>query len=47
VLLFLIGLLITIGGTYAAVVTIQGQFQSGSVGSPFQCADNSNTVASD
>lgn len=47
VLLFVLGLFVTIAGTYAAVVSIIEQFQNGSIGSPFQCADNSNTVASD
>ena len=45
-LLFLLGLFVTIGGLYASVVTIHGQFQAGTLGSSFQCADNSNTVAS-
>ncbi|KAK0387454.1 hypothetical protein NLU13_5766 [Sarocladium strictum] len=44
--LLLLGLFVTIAGTYSAVVTIRDQYKSGSVGQPFQCADNSNTVAS-
>jgi hypothetical protein len=44
--IFLLGLLVTIGGTYANVVSINDQFKEGSVGSSFQCADNSGTIAS-
>lgn len=43
--LFLLGLLVTIGGTYANVLTIIEHFRAGEVGSPFQCTDNSGTVA--
>ena len=46
VFLFVLGLFVTIGGMYSSVVVIHGQFQAGTVGSSFQCADNSNTVAS-
>lgn len=42
----LLGLLVTIGGTYANVVSINDQFKAGSVGGSFQCADNSGTIAS-
>lgn len=44
VLIFLIGLLITIGGTYANVVMIIDQYKTGQVGSAFSCHDNSNNV---
>jgi hypothetical protein len=44
--LMLLGLFVTIAGTYAAVVVIRDQFRSGAVGKPFQCDDNSNSVAS-
>lgn len=43
--IFLLGLLVTVGGTYANVLNIIDQFRAGQVGSPFQCADNSGTVA--
>lgn len=45
--LMMLGLFVTIAGTYSAVVTIRDQYRSGSVGKPFQCEDNSNTVVSD
>lgn len=45
-LLLLLGVFTTVGGIYSAVVQIPGQFRTGDVGSPFQCADNSNTVSS-
>ncbi|KAF7538488.1 hypothetical protein G7054_g2889 [Neopestalotiopsis clavispora] len=41
---FVMGLFVTIGGTFANVVVIIEQFREGSVGGVFQCADNSNTV---
>ncbi|KAH8892407.1 putative amino acid transporter [Thozetella sp. PMI_491] len=41
----LLGAFITVGGTYAAAKSIQGAYASGTVGSAFSCADNSNTVA--
>ena len=46
VVCFVLGLLVTVGGTYANVVNIMLQFREGLVGKPFQCADNSGTVAS-
>lgn len=46
ILLFLLGLFVTIAGLYSSIVVIHGQFQAGTLGSSFQCADNSNTVAS-
>ncbi|OCT47761.1 hypothetical protein CLCR_03500 [Cladophialophora carrionii] len=45
VAIFLLGLLITVGGTYANVVSIIDQYRTGQVGSAFSCVDNSNTVA--
>jgi hypothetical protein len=45
VAIFLLGMLITIGGTYANVVSIIDQYRAGQVGSAFSCLDNSNTVA--
>ncbi|KAK4549995.1 hypothetical protein LTR36_002962 [Oleoguttula mirabilis] len=44
--LFLVGLLVTVGGTYVIFVNINNLFNAGEVGSAFQCADNSGTVAS-
>lgn len=46
IVVFLIGLLVTVGGTYANVVNINDLFKAGEVGSAFQCADNSGTAAS-
>ncbi|OQV05494.1 hypothetical protein CLAIMM_10221 [Cladophialophora immunda] len=43
--IFVLGLLITVGGTYANVVSIIDQYRTGQVGSAFSCVDNSNTVA--
>ncbi|EXJ89997.1 hypothetical protein A1O3_03065 [Capronia epimyces CBS 606.96] len=43
--IFLVGVLATIGGTYANVVNIIDQYRQGQVGSAFSCEDNSNTVA--
>ncbi|KAH0842489.1 hypothetical protein AYO21_06705 [Fonsecaea monophora] len=43
--IFLLGCLITVGGTYANVVSIIDQYRAGQVGSAFSCLDNSNTVA--
>jgi hypothetical protein len=40
-----VGLFVTVGGTYANVVVIIGQFRDGTVSGPFDCADNSNTVS--
>jgi hypothetical protein len=44
--IFLLGSLVTVGGTYANIVTIVNEYKAGQVGSAFQCADNSGTVAS-
>ncbi|EXJ94657.1 hypothetical protein A1O1_03053 [Capronia coronata CBS 617.96] len=43
--ILLTGMLVTIGGTYANVVSIIDQYKQGQVGSPFSCMDNSNTIA--
>jgi hypothetical protein len=42
--ILVMGLFVTVGGTYANVVVIIGQFKDGAVSGPFDCADNSNTV---
>ncbi|ETS86274.1 hypothetical protein PFICI_00102 [Pestalotiopsis fici W106-1] len=44
VAIFVMGLFVTIGGTFANVVVIIEQFREGAVSGVFQCADNSNTV---
>lgn len=44
--IFIMGLFVTIGGTYANIVMIIRQFQDGTVGGVFECADNSGTVDS-
>ncbi|KAF2763847.1 hypothetical protein EJ03DRAFT_379103 [Teratosphaeria nubilosa] len=43
---FALGLLVTVGGTYATVVSIVAQYNAGQVGSAFSCADNSGTLVS-
>lgn len=40
----LMGLFLSIGGTYANISNIVDQFKAGKVGSAFSCADNSATV---
>lgn len=44
VFILLVGLLITVGGTYANIANIVAQLQAGNVGSAFSCADNSATL---
>ncbi|KAH8674035.1 transmembrane amino acid transporter protein-domain-containing protein [Xylariales sp. PMI_506] len=46
VLLILVGSLLVVGGTYGTAISIKAAYESGSMGSAFSCADNSNTVAS-
>ncbi|KAH9809204.1 N amino acid transport system protein [Teratosphaeria destructans] len=43
---FALGLLVTVGSTYATVVNIVAQYNAGQVGSAFSCADNSGTLVS-
>lgn len=45
VVILLLGLFLSIGGTYANISNIVDQFRAGKVGSAFSCADNSATVA--
>lgn len=42
--MFLMGLFLSIGGTYANISNIVDQFKAGKVGTAFSCADNSATV---
>ncbi|KAK4495354.1 hypothetical protein PRZ48_013685 [Zasmidium cellare] len=42
--MLLMGLFLSIGGTYANISNIVDQFKAGKVGSAFSCADNSATV---
>ncbi|EXJ96134.1 hypothetical protein A1O1_01260 [Capronia coronata CBS 617.96] len=44
VLLILIGIFVTIGGTYAVIQSIVDAYASGTIGAAFDCADNSGTV---
>lgn len=44
VAILVMGIFVTIGGTYANIVVIIDQFRDGSVSGVFTCADNSNTV---
>lgn len=37
--MLLVGLFMTIGGAYAMIATINDQFKTGAVASPFSCAD--------
>lgn len=46
VAMLLLGLLLSIGGTYANISNIADQFRAGKVGTAFSCADNSATVVS-
>jgi hypothetical protein len=39
VVMLLVGLFMTIGGAYAMITTIKGQYDSGAVSSSFSCAD--------
>ncbi|KAH8885802.1 hypothetical protein GQ53DRAFT_658937 [Thozetella sp. PMI_491] len=41
----LLGIFITIGGTYGAIMSIIEAYAAGVVGRPFDCADNSGTIA--
>jgi hypothetical protein len=38
-IMLLIGLFMTVGGAYAMIMTINNQFKTGLVDSPFSCAD--------
>lgn len=40
----LLGLFLSVGGTYANISNIVDQFRTGQVGTVFSCADNSATV---
>lgn len=44
VLILLLGLLITVGGTYANIANIAAQLRAGNIGRSFSCADNSATL---
>lgn len=46
VVIVLLGLFLSIGGTYANISNIVDQFRAGQVGRAFSCADNSATVVS-
>lgn len=41
--LVVLGLFITVGGTYSTVLTIKDAYATGLIGSAFSCADNSNS----
>lgn len=43
-ILLVASLLVTIGGLYANVVSINKNIKAGAVGGVFSCADNSNSV---
>lgn len=43
--IFMLGLFVLIGGTYANISNILDQFRAGDVGSAFSCKDNSGSVA--
>jgi hypothetical protein len=42
--MLVMGLFLSIGGTYANISNIVDQFRAGKVGTAFSCADNSATV---
>lgn len=44
ILILVLGLFVTVGGTYANIANIVAQFRAGKVGSAFSCADNSATL---
>ncbi|KAI8942502.1 hypothetical protein NX059_000566 [Plenodomus lindquistii] len=44
VLLILIGLFLTVGGTYGVIVQIKDAYRDGTISSAFSCADNSNST---
>ncbi|CAO2652315.1 Nn.00g005980.m01.CDS01 [Neocucurbitaria sp. VM-36] len=43
VVLILIGLFLTVGGTYGVIVQIKDAYRDGTISSAFSCADNSNS----
>ncbi|KAK8051776.1 Amino acid transporter- transmembrane [Apiospora rasikravindrae] len=43
--LILLGVFVTVCGTYASVMSIKEAYNNGEIGSAFSCADNSGTVA--
>ncbi|KAK6853035.1 Amino acid transporter- transmembrane [Apiospora arundinis] len=43
--LILLGIFVTICGTYATIVSIKEAYNNGEIGAAFSCADNSGTVA--
>ncbi|KAK8080332.1 Amino acid transporter- transmembrane [Apiospora hydei] len=43
--LILLGVFITVCGTYASIMSIKEAYNNGEIGSAFSCADNSGTVA--
>jgi len=43
-LVFVLGLFVTIGGTYANIVEITHPYQAGKISAPFTCRDNSGIV---
>lgn len=45
VLFIILGLFVTIAGTYAVIADIVKAFEEGTVGGAFSCSDNSNSVA--
>ncbi|KAJ5241275.1 uncharacterized protein N7469_002866 [Penicillium citrinum] len=44
ILLILLGLFMTVGGTYGVIVQINNAYADGSISSAFSCADNSGSV---
>ncbi|KAI1341320.1 transmembrane amino acid transporter protein-domain-containing protein [Xylariaceae sp. FL0016] len=42
--IIILGVFLTIGGTYATILSIKEAYASGEIGSAFSCADNSGTV---
>lgn len=41
--LIVAGIFVTISGTWSAVMDIRSSYKTGSITSPFSCADNSNS----
>lgn len=42
-ILIMIGLFLTVGGTYGVIVQIMDAYRDGTISSAFSCADNSNS----
>lgn len=46
ILIILVGMFITVSGTYGSIKSIADGYKTGAIGSAFSCADNSNSASS-